>query len=405
MSDDGVLILHATCGAGHKSAARALEKAFRAADPTLAVEVVDALDGMNATSRRLYTGSFEMTVAHAPQVYGAFFSMTRNLDRSPVFRAARAATNKLQCEKLTDLLRSRQGLGRATSSKQTDEVIAPRQWRAIVCTHFMPLEVALREKRAGRISAPIYAVVTDYVAHGFWRQADADVTFCPPGRAAADLVLGGVPSERIHKTGIPIDAVYSRRYDAAAAKKRAGLPLTRPTILLLAGGAGMGPLVEVLRETALAVRDAAELVVVCGKNEHLKAECARVALDLPAPIRVLGFVDPIADLLQAADVVVTKPGGLTTSECLALGKAIVFYEAAPGQESANARYACDRDAAVSGASPEGAAAAAALLVQNPRLRERLSARARRVARPDAAREIARTVLARSEVWSDLALVA
>ncbi|MEZ0228556.1 MAG: glycosyltransferase [Planctomycetota bacterium] len=381
-----VLILHATCGGGHKAAARALEKAFREADPTLAVEVYDALDGMNGTSRKLYTGSFEVTVAHAPAVYGAVFSMTRNLDRSPVFRAARAASNRLQCDKLVDLLRARQP-------------------RAIVCTHFMPLEVALREKRAGRISAPIYAVVTDYVAHGFWRQAQADVTFCPPGRAAADLVLGGVPEERIEKTGIPIDPAYAKAYDRTAAKKRAGLPLTRPTILLLAGGAGMGPLVQVLRETARRVRETAEIVVVCGKNEQLKAECARAALDLPAPIRVLGFVDPIADLLQAADVVVTKPGGLTTSECLALGKAIVFYEAAPGQESANARYACDRDAAVDGTSPEGAANAASLLARSPALRERLSARARRIARPDAAREIAKTVLARSEAWSDLALVA
>ncbi len=386
MSDDGILILHATCGGGHKAAARALEKAFREADPTLGVEVFDALDGMNATSRKLYTGSFEVTVAHAPAVYGAVFSITRNIDRSPVFRAAREVSNRLQCEKLTDLLRSRNP-------------------RAIVCTHFLPLEVALREKRAGRISAPIFAVVTDYVAHGFWRQAEADVTFCPPGRAAADLVLGGVPAERIEKTGIPIDPLYAKRYDCLAAKKRAGLPLTRPTILLLAGGAGMGPLVQVLRETARAVRESAEVVVVCGKNEQLKAECAAAALDLPAPIRVLGFVDPIADLLQAADVVVTKPGGLTTSECLALGKAIVFYEAAPGQESANARYACDRDAALDGTSPEGAANAASLLARNPSLRERLAARARRIARPDAAREIAKKVLARSEAWSDLALVA
>jgi processive 1,2-diacylglycerol beta-glucosyltransferase len=381
-----ILILHATCGGGHKSAARALEKAFRQADPTLEIEVVDALDGMNATSRKLYTGSFEAAVAHAPAVYGAFFSITKNLDRSPVFRAARGVSNRIQCEKLTDLLRARQP-------------------RAIVCTHFMPLEVALREKRAGRISAPIYAVVTDYVAHGFWRQAEADVTFCPPGRAAADLVLGGVPAEKIQKTGIPIDPNYAKPYDVLVAKKRAGLPLTRPTILLLAGGAGMGPLVEVLRETARAVRETAEIVVVCGKNQNLQAECAAAALDLPAPIRVLGFVDPIADLLQGADVIVTKPGGLTTSECLALGKAIVFYEAAPGQESANARYCVDRDAGVDGGKPSGAAHAAALLARNPALRDRLGRRARRVARPDAAAEIVAVVLARSEAWSDLALVA
>ena len=382
-----ILILHATCGGGHKSAARALEKAFHEADATIPVRVVDALDFMSPTSRKLYTGSFEVAVAHVPSVYGAFFEMTRNLDRSPVFRAARGVSNRINCEGLVELLRESQP-------------------RAVVCTHFLPLEVALREKRAGRLEAPVYAVVTDYVAHGFWRQEDAEVTFCPPGRAVCDLVLGGVPEERIQKTGIPIDPAFGRSHDRLAAKARAGLPFERPTILLLAGGAGMGPLAEVLRETAHAAGDSAEIVVVCGKNEALKAECAALARDLPAPIRVLGFVDPILDLLQGADVVVTKPGGLTTSECLALGKPIVFYEAAPGQESANVRYAVDRDAALDGGSPEGAARAAVLLARNPALRERLGRRARRISRPDAARAIVRTVLARSEVAVDeYALVA
>jgi processive 1,2-diacylglycerol beta-glucosyltransferase len=382
-----ILILHATCGGGHKSAARALAKAFHEADPTIPVRVVDALDFMSPTGRKLYTGSFEVAVAHVPSVYGAFFEMTRNLDRSPVFRAARGVSNRINCEGLVELLRESQP-------------------RAVVCTHFLSLEVALREKRAGRLEAPVYAVVTDYVAHGFWRQEDAEVTFCPPGRAVCDLVLGGVPADRIRKTGIPIDLAFGKSYDKTAAKVRAGLSLARPTILLLAGGAGMGPLAEVLRQTAYAAGGSAEIVVVCGKNESLKAECASLARELPAPIRVLGFVDPILDLLQGADVVVTKPGGLTTSECLALGKPIVFYEAAPGQESANVRYACDRDAAIDGGTPEGAARAAVLLARNPALRERLGRRARRISRPDAARAIVRTVLARSEVAvDDFALVA
>jgi processive 1,2-diacylglycerol beta-glucosyltransferase len=382
-----ILILHATCGAGHKQAARALEKAFREADPTIEVRVFDALDGMNRTSRKVYQGSFEAVVGHAPSVYGAVFSMTKNLDHSPVFRAARGISNRLQCEELVALLRK--------SSP-----------RAIVCTHFMPLEVCLRLKRAGQLDAPIYAVVTDYVAHGFWRQEDADVTFCPPGRAAADLVLGGgLSPEKVVASGIPIDPTYGRAYDQIEAKKSAGLPLTRPTVLLMAGGAGMGPLTTVLRETSAQVGTAAEIVVVCGKNEKLRAECCEIARDLRSPVRVLGFVDPIASLLRAADVVVTKPGGLTTSECLALGKAIVFYEAAPGQESANARYVCDRDAGIDGGAPEGAAKAAALLVANPAMRARLSRRARRVSRPDAARTIVEVVLARSEVYTNTSLVA
>src|SRR6202035_470778 len=122
----------------------------------------------------------------------------------------------------------------------------------------------------------------------------------------------------------------------------------------------------------------AEIVVVCGKNEKLKREAEAVAADLATPVRVLGFVDPIADLLRGADVVVTKPGGLTTSECLALGKPTVFYEAAPRQESATALFAIDRGAATEGGSPAASAAAVASLIRDEAARERLSRRALRI---------------------------
>ncbi|MBI3723318.1 glycosyltransferase, partial [bacterium] len=367
---------------GHKQAARALAKAFLAADPCREVRVVDALDEVRPTFRKIYTGTFDATVARTPSIYGAFFKATRNVDRSPVFRAARSVSNGWNGRRLSKLLRTSRPA-------------------AVVCTHFLPLEVALHERRAGRLDAPIFAVVTDYVAHGLWRQPEADVTFCPPGRAVADLLAGGVPRETIVRSGIPVDPVFGEDYDLLRAKRSAGLPLSRPTVVILAGGTGMGPLVSVMRATALATHGNAEIVAVCGRNERLLVEAAAVAAALPAPVRVLGFVDPIVDLLRGADVVVTKPGGLTTSECLALGKPLVFYEAAPGQESANARYAADRGAAISAGTPEAAGRAAARLLSDEVGRAWLSRRARRIARPDAARTIADEVLARVEAASPL----
>jgi processive 1,2-diacylglycerol beta-glucosyltransferase len=374
-TSDELWILHASVGGGHKSAARALERALARRAPDLPVRVVDALDGMSDEFRRTYTGSFEVSVAHTPTFYGAFFRATRDLDRSAVFRAARTLHNRAHGGRLLDML-------------------ARGRPRAIVCTHFLPLEMALVERRRGRLDAPIFGVVTDYVAHGLWRQPDADLTFCPPGRARHDLRRGGVPAWKALPTGIPIDPVFAAPYDLAEAKRRAGLALDRPTIALLAGGAGMGPLVEVLERTARAVEGSADLVVVCGRNEALKARASAAAATLPGRVVVRGFVDPIVDLLRGADVVVTKPGGLTTSECLALGKATVFYEAAPGQESANARFAADLGAGVEGGSPASTGAAAARLVRDERARAALAARAARLGRPQAAFDVADAVLAR-----------
>lgn len=367
-------ILHASVGGGHKSAARALARAFQLRDPGQRVRVVDALDGMSDEFKRAYTGSFELGVAHTPTFYGAFFELTKELDRSATFRAARTLHNRAHGQRLLEMIR----LGRP---------------RAIICTHFLPLEMALVERRRGRLNVPIFGVVTDYVAHGLWRQPDADLTFCPPGRGRHDLRRGGVPGRRIVVSGIPIDPAFAEPYDLVASKRAAGLALDRPTVAVLAGGAGMGPLVEVLERTGREVGRSADLVVVCGKNELLQARAERAARDLPGRVRVVGFVDPIVELLRGADVVVTKPGGLTTSECLALGKPTVFYEAAPGQEGANARFAADQGAAVRGGTPADTGLAAALLVRDGVLRARLAARARRVGRGDAAILVVDTVAA------------
>jgi len=316
-----------------------------------------------------YKGAFDMIVGNVPKAWGAVFDATKNLDLIPGAKALAGIANGLSGQ---DLVRRLQGRD------------------AIVCTHFLPLDVALNEKRAGRIKTPVFAVVTDYVAHGAWRRPETDITFCSPGPAEQDLAAGGV--ERVMPSGIPIDPEYARPYDAFDAKMLCGLPVDKPVVTLLAGGAGFGPLASVLNETAKGIRGSATLVVVCGANAQLKAKVEATATKLPGPIRILGFVNPIVNLLRASDVIVTKPGGLTTSECLALGKPIVFYEALPGQESENAKHIAAHAAGVDGGDPRRTALEAIDLVRNYQRRHALGYRARAMSRPNAAIVIAKTIL-------------
>jgi len=364
-----ILVVHASTGGGHKAAALALAKAFSLAGCD--VEILDALDYMTPGFATCYRGLFEGLVNNVPAAWGAAYAATKNLDLVPGAKGLSGLANGL----------SGQGLAKRMQGRD-----------AIVCTHFLPLDVALNEKRSGRITAPVHAVVTDYAAHGAWRRPEADLTFCAPGRAVSDLASGGVT--RIVQSGIPIDLDYARPYDQHEAKVATRLRLDKPTVTLLAGGAGLGPLVSVMTETAKALRGAAEIVVVCGKNEQVKKEAEAAAAKVPGPIRVLGFVSPIIGLLRASDVVVTKPGGLTTSECLALGKAIVFYEAMPGQEAENARHVVAHAAAVDGGDPKRAASAVVDLVRNHDRRHALGYRARSISRPTAALMIARAVVSK-----------
>ncbi len=162
-----LLVLHASCGGGHRAAAGALEKAFRAVAPGMGVEVEDALDHMSLPFRATYARAFEAVVTRAPRLYGALFRATANLDRRRWFRALRSAWNGLNDGGLRALLRESQP-------------------RAVVCTHFLPLEVALRAQRGSSFEGRVYSVVTDHVVHGLWRQPGAALTICAPGRSRYD---------------------------------------------------------------------------------------------------------------------------------------------------------------------------------------------------------------------------
>jgi len=373
----GVLVLHASCGGGHRAAARALVKAFGLVAPFVSVDVEDSLDHMSPLFRATYGRSFEAVVTHAPRIYGALFRATAELDRRSWFRAARSAWNGAHDRPLRALLREKKP-------------------SAVVCTHFLPLEIALRAQRGSSFEGRVYSVVTDHVVHGLWRQPGAALTFCAPGRSRYDLERGGVDGSGIHATGIPIDPAWGLDYDAREARVRVGLPVDRPLVLLLAGGTGLGPLVSVVREAGELLAGRANVLAVCGRNERLLKEAEGAASAAGDHVRAVGFVDPLVDLVRAASVVVTKPGALTTNECLAAGKALVFYEAAPGQETANARFAVERGAALDGRSARGAVEGALRLVVDAALRRSLERRALRIARPDSALDVATSIVAHLE---------
>jgi processive 1,2-diacylglycerol beta-glucosyltransferase len=371
-----LLVLHASCGGGHRAAAGALAKAFGTVAPAVEVDVEDALDHMSFPFRATYARAFEAVVTRAPRLYGALFRATANLDRRWWFRSLRSVWNGINDGGLRELLRERQP-------------------RAVVCTHFLPLEVALRAQRGSSFEGRVYSVVTDHVVHGLWRQPGAALTICAPGRSRYDLARASIEGPRVLATGIPIDPRWGLAHDARLAKARAGLD-DLPVVLVLAGGTGLGPLVSVVREAGALLAGRANLVAVCGRNERLRAEAEREARRAGSHVRVLGFVDPLVELVRAADVVVTKPGALTTNECLAAGKAIVFYEAAPGQETENARFAVERGAALDGRTAAGAAASALRLVVDVSLRQQLERRARVISKPASALDAASAIAAHVE---------
>jgi processive 1,2-diacylglycerol beta-glucosyltransferase len=337
------------------------------------VKNLDVLTLTNAAFRKVYASAYLDLVNHAPYVLGYIYDLMDRPRRAGSTRdRLRVAVEKLNLNRFCEL-------------------IEEGRWDVAVSTHFLSAEIIASLRRDGKVSLPQITVTTDFETHRLWVNEPCDAYTTATEEGAANLRKWGVPAGRVQVTGIPIHPVFSRPKDRDACLKSHGLVGDRPVVLQLAGGFGVGPIGQLLR-AILEIATPLEVVVVCGKNEQAKAEMGRVEVPPRHRVKVMGFTTEIDELMAVADVVVSKPGGLTSSEVLARGAAMAIVNPIPGQESRNADYLLENGAAVKINN------AATLPFKLGRLladREKLGAmkeNARRIAKPRAAFDVARLAL-------------
>jgi processive 1,2-diacylglycerol beta-glucosyltransferase len=370
-----ILILTAAVGAGHVRAAEAVELALRARDPSAHIERHDVMALTNAVFRRVYGKAYLDLVSRAPHLVGMMY----DLSDSP--QATRGVQHKLR-----HLVQQR-NLSRVVA--KIDE-----GWDIVVHTHFLApdLMASMARKRRKPAGPPMVTVVTDFEAHGFWVNPPCARYFVATTEAALALSAWGVPADTIQETGIPIHPVFSSPLSAQDARTAQKLASDTPVILLLSGGFGLGP-VEKIYAALAAIERPIQLIAVCGKNDKLKAKLEAIKPPPRHRTTILGFTTEMDRWLAAADLVVTKPGGLTTSECLARGAAMVIMNPIPGQESRNSDWLLERGAAVKVNSLATLGWKVSRLLDDPARLAGLKQTARSLGRPNAAFDIADRVLA------------
>ena len=370
-----VLIPTVTAGAGHLQAAAALEEAWRALRPADDVRRVDVLDYTPRWYRKIYVQGYLKLIEHAPDLYAMMFKKTDNPAR---------------IKELTKFRRRSSGV---MAKKFVKEVVefAPE---VILAPHYLPLEImggVMSKKRyAAKLNPFITCIVTDFEAHALWMEPCVNL-FCVVAPATkARLVARGAADADVAVTGIPIAAKFSARVDAEGWRAQFGFTPNVPTLLVLGGGFGMGPVREILGELGKIER-ALQVIVVCGKNEKLRTQLA--ALPHRHKTQVLGFATNMHELMAVSDLILTKPGGLTTSEALALGKPLFILNPIPGQEAANSDFLLEQGAAVKANCLEDLPFKITTLLDSKKLAPMARA-ARALGRPGAAAAICEAVLAR-----------
>lgn len=363
-----LLILSASAGAGHLRAAEAVELACKQRWPGADVRNVDVLTLTPAPFRRLYGKGYIDFVNKAPDIVGMIYDHTNRSPKNPAGDRLRLLAERLNARPLVDLIRA----------------FDPD----VIChTHFLSAHVTARERRKGRLRAPNAVVVTDYDVHRFWLCPGVRRYFVAREENRVHLEALGEPRESIRTTGIPIHPSFSQPVDAASLRRKHAVDPHKPLVLVLCGGFGVGP-VEALVESLIASVAGAQLVVIAGRNEELRARLDRIARKAPQRASVIGFTTEMHEWMAIADLLVTKPGGLTSSEALALGVPMVLANAIPGQETRNATMLYEAGAAISGENPLTVGYRVARLLESKERLAAMRAAALKLGRPDAAATIA-----------------
>jgi processive 1,2-diacylglycerol beta-glucosyltransferase len=369
-----ILVLSASVGAGHMRAAQAVELALRQRAPDATIKNLDVLTLATAGFRKLYGQLYLDLVNRAPHVLGYFYDL---LDQ-PTKRGAKGDPFGLAIEKL--------------NLRPFLKLLRDEPWDLFVNTHYLPAEIIASLKESGELKAPALTVTTDFDTHRLWVNQPCDHFFAATEEGAVNLVHWGIPAKDITVTGIPIHPVFAQEKDRAGCLKRQGLAGEHPVVLQLAGGFGVGPIKTIL-DGILSVETPLEAVVVCGRNEKLKKELEKAEVPARHRLKVLGFTDQMDELLAAADVVVSKPGGLTTSEVLARGACMAILNPIPGQESRNSDYLLENGAAIKINSLATLPLKLSQLLKDPARLATLKANAKKLGHPRSAFEIAERVLA------------
>jgi processive 1,2-diacylglycerol beta-glucosyltransferase len=368
-----ILLLSVSAGAGHVRAAEALRKTAEENFPAFKAVHLDVMDFVPHLFRKIYADSYIKVVERSPALWGFLYSQTDKEEKeNSLVKKIRYSVQKLNTKKL---------FGK----------IGELEPDAVICTHFLPAELLSRMTGKKKFHAPVWVAVTDFDVHGLWIQPHMSGYFAASSEVAWRMKDKGMNPDNIHVTGIPIMPVFNRKYSRTECARQLGINPDRTTILLMSGGLGVGG-IHLIAERLLNISSDFQILALAGKNRELLEELKKLERAFPGKLKPSGFTTTIEINMAASDLAISKPGGLTTSECLAMGLPMIVISPIPGQEERNADYLLENGAALKAHNAAVLEFKLAELLKNPAKLCEMRKAAARLGRPDAAMDILKIVL-------------
>ena len=316
-----VLIFYASYGGGHLNAAKSIESCIIDNYKNIDVELIDCMKYVNKTLEKLTTAAYREMAKKIPWAWGKIYSDSQ---KGPLAHIS-SRSNKIMAIKLLKLLRE----------KQPDLIISTHPFGSQMCSYL---------KRKGKISARIATIMTDFAPHDQWLVGNdfTDFYFVAHDKMKQYLIANDIPRSKIYVSGIPISNRFLMKYDKKEILKKYKLSEERQTILFFGGGEfGLGKTrTAEIFESSVTSNTNIQIIAVAGRNPKMKAAFEEIVErnNKSDTIKILEFTNEVPELMSIADLVVTKPGGLTTSESLASHLPMIIINPIPGQEEENAEF-------------------------------------------------------------------
>ncbi|MBW4654924.1 MAG: UDP-N-acetylglucosamine--LPS N-acetylglucosamine transferase [Kaiparowitsia implicata GSE-PSE-MK54-09C] len=364
-----ILILYTSLGSGHVSAAKALKAAF-ANYPDIEVQIEDAFDHASPLLRDTVTAIYERLSERIPNLYRIVYegSDVDDLEESE-------SDNQLYATIERPFLR------------ELERFIKNTSFDAIICVQQIPSRLLQLMEQEGKMSQPHYVVVTDVMAHSTWLNPGVDGYFLPSDLTAEVLTQRGIDPTLLHVTGIPVRLDILQPKSKAEVCEQHHLPLDKPIVTLFGGGLQSKRVRRIVSKLIESPHQGM-LVVVAGRNEKLLERLDTLTDGKAMQLRKLGLIDYVDDLVVASDLVITKAGGLITSEVLARHTPMIIIDSFPGQEEWNADVVAAMGAGIQLRLPDMVPPAVNHLLSEPAQLDFMRQQAAKIGRADAALRIA-----------------
>ncbi len=369
MPSKHILLMYISDVSGHRNAALAIEKALRIVEPEVEIFNINAFNYTNPISEKIVNRLYMGVIKRAPKIWNYLYDNPNVIKNLEKLRRGIHKFNSPKLKKLFDNFRP----------------------NLIVCTQAFPCGMVADFKKNFNLETPLIAVLTDYVPHSYWIYDTVDYYVTPSDDVSLRLVKKGVSAQRIKTLGIPFDPKFNQDIPKDEIMQRLNLRADLPKILIMGGGQGLGPIKTIVKSLEKLKMSVQELVVT-GTNKRLYRSLKEDIRRYKNKILVFGYINNINELMSIADILITKPGGITTAEALAKKIPMIIIKPIPGQEANNAEYLTKKGAAIRLDRPQDINLVIEDLFDNPCKLKQMQEVTSRIAKPNSSLDIARLLL-------------